>query len=108
MDKHKGSYVGIGHTRWATCGAKTDANSHPHLDNSNRIALVHNGTLDNIASLKEELKQAGIELRSETDSELIVQFIGKYVAEGMSLWDATQKTLKDKLVGTWGLAILDR
>jgi len=52
---HKNAFVGIAHTRWATCGEKTDENSHPHLDYSNSISIVHNGTLDNYEALRDRL-----------------------------------------------------
>lgn len=52
LEKHQNSIIGIGHTRWATCGSKTDHNAHPHSDENNRIALVHNGTLENYMELK--------------------------------------------------------
>src|SRR3954469_215338 len=67
--------VGMGHTRWATHGAPTDRNAHPHLDCHGRIAVVHNGTLENFAELREGLEHRGHTLRSETDTEAVAHLI---------------------------------
>ena len=73
-----GHNIGIAHTRWATHGGKTDANAHPHTDSSGRIALVHNGTLNNANELREELRSRGHMFNSETDTEVIAKLIGEY------------------------------
>nr|WP_245594462.1 glutamine--fructose-6-phosphate transaminase (isomerizing) [Actinospica robiniae] len=70
------SGLGLGHTRWATHGGPTDANAHPHFDYGSRVAVVHNGIIENFAVLREELREAGIELSSETDTEVVAHLIG--------------------------------
>ena len=76
-----GGRVGIGHTRWATHGAVTDANAHPHLSSSGAVAVVHNGTVDNFAELKAELLGDGYTFKSETDTEVISNLLQKCLGE---------------------------
>ncbi len=104
-DKHAGHRIGIGHTRWATHGGKTDQNAHPHTDAKGRIALVHNGVIENANALRSELQTLGITFRSETDTEVIAQLIGRYLDEGQELVDAIKKSLT-RLEGTWGIAVI--
>ncbi|MDO8487953.1 MAG: glutamine--fructose-6-phosphate transaminase (isomerizing) [bacterium] len=85
------SHFGVGHTRWATHGGVTQANSHPHLDCSGKLAIVHNGIVDNWATLKKELK--GHHLSSQTDSEIIAHLIERELPKG-DLLSACQKTFK--------------
>ncbi len=102
---HVGNRSGIGHTRWATHGGKTDANAHPHSDMKNRLALVHNGIIENAHMLKADLEALGIVFKSQTDTEIIAQLIGKYLDDGEGLDVATKHALA-KLEGTWGVAVV--
>lgn len=95
--------VGIGHTRWATHGAPSDINSHPHLNNKETIAVVHNGIIENYLTLKEELQSKGYQFVSETDTEVIAHLVDYYY-EG-NLLEAVFKTIK-KLKGAYALGVI--
>jgi glucosamine--fructose-6-phosphate aminotransferase (isomerizing) len=98
-----GATVGIGHTRWATHGRPNEENAHPHSDCSQRIAVVHNGIIENYSELREELAAAGHILRSETDTETIAHLIESYYEGDLAL--AVRKTLA-RLEGSYALAIV--
>lgn len=102
---HAENATGIGHTRWATHGGKTDQNAHPHSDSKHRIALVHNGIIENSPLIKAELEAAGTVFASQTDTEVIAQLIGKYLDENESL-DVAIKHALARLEGTWGIAVI--
>lgn len=103
IDPHQPGHLGIAHTRWATHGAPNDLNAHPHMDANGRIALVHNGIIENYQSLKTLLKQRGVQLQSDTDTECLVQLIGLYY-EG-DLEQAVRDALHD-VDGTYGIAVI--
>ncbi|WP_461611527.1 glutamine--fructose-6-phosphate transaminase (isomerizing) [Cytobacillus kochii] len=96
--------TGIGHTRWATHGVPSQENAHPHQSNSGRYTLVHNGVIENYEQMKREFLQ-GVELKSETDTEVIVQMIDQFAKE-LSTEEAFRKTLQ-QLKGSYALALVD-
>jgi glucosamine--fructose-6-phosphate aminotransferase (isomerizing) len=114
---HLNSTVGIGHTRWATHGEKTDANSHPHVSSDGKFAVVHNGIIENFESLKHFLICNGFVFKSQTDTEVIVNLLSFYYnleiksSNGLSpsTNDSILSTISNatsRLKGTWGLAIV--
>ncbi|WP_084958119.1 glutamine--fructose-6-phosphate transaminase (isomerizing) [Thermoactinospora rubra] len=98
--------VGIGHTRWATHGAPSDVNAHPHLSADERIAVVHNGIIENANELRGRLQADGVRFVSETDTEVLAHLIAATVKETASLEEAVRLALK-RVVGTYGIAVID-
>ena len=95
--------IGIGHTRWATHGVPNEANAHPHV--TDRVALVHNGIIENFQDLRDELQAKGHVFQSETDSEAATRLITQYMDDGLPPVEATAKALK-RLEGAFALAII--
>jgi glucosamine--fructose-6-phosphate aminotransferase (isomerizing) len=107
--------LGIGHTRWATHGPPSDKNSHPQLDQSGKIAIVHNGVIENYDALKQKLLAAGHKFKSDTDTEVLAHLIGDYYEKrkignrkseiGNDLTQAVCDALRE-VIGTYGLAVI--
>jgi glucosamine--fructose-6-phosphate aminotransferase (isomerizing) len=103
---NNGSKLGIGHTRWATHGVPNIINAHPHSDYSGKFTLVHNGIIENYGTLKRHLQENNIECKSDTDTEVLVQFISYlYEKEKLSFPDTIRLALKE-VVGAYGIAVL--
>ena len=106
-------HLGVGHTRWATHGAPSDANSHPHLDRRGRVAVVHNGVIENHERLKQRLVKAGHVFRSATDTEVLAHLIGAQYdglppegdEPGARLALAVERALRE-VIGTYGVAVI--
>ena len=94
---------GIGHTRWATHGAPTERNAHPHA--TERVAIVHNGIIENYRDLRQELEEDGYEHETETDTEVVVQLATRFLDQGLAPFDAARETLK-RLDGAFALCFL--
>ena len=103
--------TGIGHTRWATHGGVTDANAHPHISSDGKIALIHNGVIENYASIKKFLLTKGYTFQSETDTEVLCNLIAYHyqkepvAAEGSRFLESVRKTLRH-VQGTYGIAVM--
>ncbi len=104
-DRTKAS-IGIGHTRWATHGEPTDINAHPHTDAAGRIAVVHNGIIENAEPLRAALVNRGVTLVSDTDTEALAHMIAAEATGEVSLEDAVRRVLRH-VDGTYGLVVLD-
>lgn len=104
LDKFEGLNTGIGHTRWATHGGKTDYNSHPHSDMTNQFTLVHNGIIENYRELKNMLTKNDFTFRSETDSEVIVNLISYNYMKTKNIEQSIIQTMEN-LEGTYAVAV---
>jgi glucosamine--fructose-6-phosphate aminotransferase (isomerizing) len=99
--------VAMGHTRWATHGAPTDVNAHPHLDCTGAIAVIHNGIIENFGRLRARLEKDGHTITSETDTELVAHLIEERLRDGRPMVDAVRATVRE-LEGAYSLVVLSR
>ena len=107
-DKDKSGCVGIAHTRWPTHGEPSSVNAHPHYSESKNLAIIHNGIIENYASLKANLQERGVEFRSETDTEVLVQLVEYImVKKSLDLLTAVQVALH-QVIGAYAIAIVDK
>lgn len=97
--------VGIGHTRWATHGAPSEENAHPHTDCNSTVAVVHNGIIENFMQLRQELENSGHIFKSRTDTEVVAHLVEVYLSSGDRFADAVRKAAK-RLKGAYALAII--
>ncbi len=96
--------VAIGHTRWATHGAVTQENAHPHTDSAGRVAVVHNGIIENYEELRNELRSEGVAFRSETDTEVIPQLLGRAMRDGAESLEDAVRAVCARLQGSYAFA----
>jgi len=102
------SIIGIGHTRWATHGVPSDLNSHPHLSNSGRLAIIHNGIIENYGSLKEALTERGYSFKSDTDTEVLINLIEDILLHtDCDIFEAVRRSL-NQVIGAYAITIIDR
>ena len=107
-DKNLNSTIGIGHTRWATHGAPNDVNAHPHRSGDGRLAIIHNGIIENYDSLKKELIKRGHTFESDTDTEVLIHLIEEIIKkENVSLEEAVRYSLNE-VVGAYAIVIIDK
>ncbi|NKQ34548.1 MAG: glutamine--fructose-6-phosphate transaminase (isomerizing) [Chloroflexi bacterium] len=99
-------HIAIGHTRWATHGEPSQRNAHPHVSMNGRVVLVHNGIVENFASLREELQAEGVRFESDTDTEVIAQLVERYLESGLDLATAVRQTL-NQLRGANAVVVMD-
>ena len=105
-DRNMASGIGMGHTRWATHGEPSDVNSHPHLSQSGRFAIIHNGIIENYATLKEKLSRHGYSFRSATDTEVLVQLIDYLYDQGAASVEEAVRLALNEVVGAYGIIVM--
>lgn len=99
--------IGMGHTRWATHGEPSDRNSHPHTSNDGRLSIIHNGIIENYATIKEELLSRGHSFNSDTDTEVLIHLIEEiYKADNVDLLEAVRQALKE-VNGAYAIVVMD-
>ncbi|KQM75087.1 glutamine amidotransferase [Pedobacter sp. Leaf216] len=107
-DQDKSGTVGMGHTRWATHGVPSDRNSHPHTSNNDKLSIIHNGIIENYATLKEELTRRGHEFKSDTDTEVLIHLIEEIQKiENIDLLEAVRLALME-VIGAYAIVIMDK
>jgi glucosamine--fructose-6-phosphate aminotransferase (isomerizing) len=103
---NKGS-IGIGHTRWATHGIPNDINSHPHYSNSGNLVIIHNGIIENYASIKKELENKGFTFKSDTDTEVLINLIEYIQQKGNYMLGKAVQIALNEVVGAYAIAVFD-
>ncbi|MGQ7853115.1 glutamine--fructose-6-phosphate transaminase (isomerizing) [Pedobacter sp. WC2501] len=107
-DQDKSGTIGMGHTRWATHGVPSDRNSHPHTSNNGKLSIIHNGIIENYATLKEELINRGHEFKSDTDTEVLIHLVEEIQEiENIDLLEAVRLALKE-VIGAYAIVIMDQ
>jgi len=108
VGENLGGTIGIGHTRWATHGIPSDLNSHPHISQSGRLALIHNGIIENYSSLKEALVRRGFHFHSDTDTEVLVNLIEDImIGEGIGMEEGVRIAL-NQVIGAYAICVVDK
>jgi glucosamine--fructose-6-phosphate aminotransferase (isomerizing) len=105
--KHKGS-IGIGHTRWATHGSPSNINAHPHYDTSKNFSLIHNGIIENYIPLKKFLEQKGVEFYTQTDTEVLIQFISYMHDKEKTHFSESVRLALKEIVGAYGIVVMNK
>lgn len=100
--------IGIGHTRWATHGEPSDRNAHPHLSNNGKLAMIHNGIIENYASLKQELIKKGYQFSSDTDTEVLLNFIEDIQKNNESTLEEALRIALKRVVGAYVIVLIDQ
>ena len=107
VGKNLHAHIGIGHTRWATHGEPNDCNAHPHLSNSGRLAMIHNGIIENYAQLKQELIKKGYKFESDTDTEVLLNFIEDILVNNNSALEEAVRIALKRVVGAYVIVLID-
>jgi len=102
------SHIGIGHTRWATHGEPNDINAHPHYSSSKNLAIIHNGIIENYSSLKKELMNKGHQFASETDSEVLIQFIEDIQENNNCSLEEAVRLALNKVIGAYAIVVMSK
>jgi len=108
LGKNLHSYIAIGHTRWATHGEPSDRNAHPHLSNNGRLAMLHNGIIENYAAIKKELLSKGYTFKSDTDTEVLLNFIQDIQDNNKSSLEEALRIALKRIVGAYCILLIDQ
>jgi glucosamine--fructose-6-phosphate aminotransferase (isomerizing) len=108
IGKNVHAHIGIGHTRWATHGEPNDCNAHPHLSNNGKLAMIHNGIIENYAQLKQELLRKGYKFESDTDTEVLLNFIEDIQTNNSCPLEEAVRIALKRVVGAYVLVLIDK